>query len=348
MKIAFILDHNLMHYRIPFFNLLQAKGFEITVMHTGKNIDNTKFKQINLKKISLGPFFYRKTPRLDTYDIVVYMQNIRYIDFILSCLNIVRKYKLVHWGIGVSSSNGLTAERGLIAKFRSSLENYADAIVYYSRFPLQFVKKKNKRKVYIANNTIENPLKVDCSQFNKDSFLFIGSLDNRKGLDLLVAGFREYIQSQSNPVINKLFIIGDGNERDNIKKNIQKYQLEDSIILPGKIMTFEAKLPYFQRSIMTISPKQAGLSVLESFSFGVPFMTYKNAISGGEHLNIIHKENGLLLNNVSASTISNELKQINASIESFRKLGHNAFQFYNNERSMEKMAQSFVDCFNQL
>ena len=55
-------------------------------------------------------------------------------------------------------------------------------------------------------------------------------------------------------------------------------------------------LKFYNRAIMSISLNQAGLSVLNSFAHGVPFVTMNNAASGGEKFNIVNNYNGIFLN----------------------------------------------------
>ena len=52
---------------------------------------------------------------------------------------------------------------------------------------------------------------------------------------------------------------------------------------------------FYKFAYCSISYGQAGLSVLQAFAFGVPFLTTENAISGGEKHNIENGKNGFLV-----------------------------------------------------
>lgn len=342
MKIAFILDHALMHYRVPFFNLLATKyNHEVTVFHSGKelSIEGLQFKQvITPNKKIFKVFDYRQDINVNSFDIVICMQNIRLLNLWQLSLNMRRKFKLIQWGIGVSSAKGLRSQSRTVRTIRNFLMEFADAVVFYSNFPLQFIKEAHLPKSFVALNTVDNKLSKGLYSLPKDAFIFIGSLNKRKGLREMVAAFHRYLQL--NPVnIKKLLIIGDGEEYHYLSEFISSHGLQDNILMLGKIECPQEKAAFFRRSIASISLNQAGLSVLESFSFGVPFITKKDAVSGGEHLNIKDFENGFLVEGID--DFVEKLRWIDGHLEDAKKLGEAAFSYYSNEANMDLMVHSF-------
>src|SRR5699024_9648550 len=197
MKIAFILDHRLYHYREAFFEKLTSKGYEIDIFHIGPPIEfenSHNLKQVVVKYSKpFKKFTYYQLPSLNKYSVVIIMQNIRLINLWTTTLSFKRKYKVIHWGIGVSSSKGLQKKVNLISRFRGWLSSFADAIILYSSYPLRFYSKDNQIKSFIANNTIHNFQSFDSSSSHKDSFLFIGSINERKGLETLIRAFKQYL-----------------------------------------------------------------------------------------------------------------------------------------------------------
>lgn len=344
MKIAFVLDHKLHHYRLPFFEDLMDKGYQIDIYHVGPEIeigDNSNIKQIIIKSSQpLKKLLYFQLPSLKAYSAVVIMQNIRLVNLWLCTLSLNRRYKLLHWGIGVSSSKGLPQKPDFISKVRNILSNYADALVFYSDYPLRFFNKKNRAKSFVAHNTVFNPLSKDTSKLEKDSFLFIGSLNNRKGLDTLLSAFKHYLKVNQSEV-RYLNIVGDG---DNIiKKNLFDFANKEGLIknirFIGPLFDNEEKLMYFEKAAACISPKQAGLSVLESFSYGVPFICFENAISGGEHINIQNGYTGYLVN--SEKELIQKMLLLTSEKSRTKNMGSNAFRHYTEKRSMDVMVDEF-------
>src|SRR5690554_7564832 len=159
---------------------------------------------------------------------------------------------------------------------------------------------------------------IDFSSQEKTSFLFIGTLNKRKGLEDLIIAFSDLIKKNKINDIH-LNIIGDGKEKDNLIELAKLHSIESRVNFLGQITSSKEKEVYFKKAIASISPKQAGLSVLESFSYGVPFLAYKDAISGGEHLNIKSGTNGYLLND--KEELTSTMKEILENTTLSKQLG---------------------------
>lgn len=344
-KVAFILDHDLKAYRLPLFLKLQDSGVDVTVFHSGDEVDVSKgFKQKLIKRVLLGPFEYRSLPPLSGFDIVVHMQNIRMLNLWFMTFNPFRRFKLIHWGIGMSSRKGVYEQSKFIIKLRNLLAFFSSSQVLYSEYPLRYFSKIVLSKTFVAHNTVYSPFSVDLSNRAKKHFLFIGALNKRKGLVDLIDAFEVYLSFAVKSEVRKLVIIGDGEERSNLNKMIVERNLQDYVELVGQVQDEKLKASYFEGALACISPKQAGLSVLESFSYGVPFLAYHNAISGGEHLNIISGSNGFLAKD--KPDLTKLMIKLSSDLEEASEMGARAFAYYHEFRSLNNMVDSFRESFN--
>lgn len=343
-KICFVLDHNLKEYRVPLFYHLNKMGYEITVMHPGPRVEGISlFKQIITQPQKIFFLYYRNLKNLNSFGVVVFMQNLWMLDLWFHTLRPFKRFKIIHWGIGVSSSNGLTIKRTSISIIRNLLSRTASALILYSSAPLSLFSNKVIAKSFIANNTVESNISKRYSSETKNSIIFIGTLNKRKGLDLLIRAFNDYLNDYKHKTIDKLIIIGDGEEKENLCELVSLLKIDDNVIFTGKITSEEQKWAYFKNSAISVSLKQAGLSVLECFSYGIPFVCFKNAISGGEHLNIQNGKNGYLIESIDE--LVSLLIKLDKTPELAQKLSQNAFDYYHNERNMSQMSKVFVKAF---
>jgi glycosyltransferase involved in cell wall biosynthesis len=345
LKICFILDHDLKDYRKPFFQRLAQKKYNILIIHPGQELlgFSSSVNQISIQSKKKFGFEIRKLVKLKGIDVVIHMQNIRLLSLWKLTLSPFRSYKIIHWGIGTSSSKGLKSETKKVRFLRNFVSYFADAQILYSDFALKKYPIKVQEKSFIANNTVESLYSEDFSAYEKDSFLFIGSLNKRKGLDILIEAFDSYIKSGKRK-IKKLYIIGDGSERDNLLFKVKELGLLPFVTFSGNIQEEKLKLPFYKKALVSISPKQAGLSVLECFSYGVPFIAFEDAISGGEHLNIQNGVNGFLVKDWNE--LVERMIQLDNQIELAQSLGYNAFNHYTERRSMTAMVETFCQAID--
>jgi glycosyltransferase involved in cell wall biosynthesis len=329
-------------YRIIIFNLL-AKKVDLTIAHSGKlrKEQNLQFQQkiLPLKHLGSFSFYMINLHKLcKQYDIVISEGNIRYLDRNILILNPFRKYKWINWGIGVSASyNKLFDQDKKFDAIRHLIFKRANAQIFYSEYPVQkYIDAGfNPDSLFVANNTTYVNFSV-YPKYAKHKNLFVGTLYKQKKIYELLEAYLSYSKLSKNCL--PLEIIGNGDEFENIKNWINEKNLQTKIILHGAIFDHQILEKHFREAIACISPGQAGLSVLTSMGYGTPFITQKEAITGGEIFNIKNGHNGILYND------HDELKDILLDIENnpekYIKMGENARDYYLQHRLPGQMVEN--------
>jgi glycosyltransferase involved in cell wall biosynthesis len=339
MKVI-ILNPSIPDYRLPIFNLL-GKSLKLTVGHSGKlrTENNLSFKQIYLKINKWGPFSFSSKnihSLCKKFDVVISEGNIRYIDRNILILNPFRKYKWISWGIGVSASYNKKFDKDKrLDWIRFFIFRRADAQVFYSNYPLEKYKAANfdSESLFIANNTTEVKYN-EKKQFFRNSLLFVGTLYEQKKIFDLLEAYAIYIKQKSG---KKLFlnIVGDGIQFSIIKKWIEQQKLSKYIFLQGAVFDQGLLEKFFRSALACISPGQAGLSVLTSMGYGTPFITQKDAITGGEIFNVKNEENGILYS--KKSELISILNDISKNTDKYILMGRKARAFYLKKRTPKQM-----------
>jgi len=248
-----------------------------------------------------------------------------------------RKYKLIYWGIGVRASyDHKFDEKTYIDNIRYFLTKRADALIFYSSYPLKKYVNAGflKEKLFVANNTVNAPFSKD-KDFNREYLLFIGTLYAEKGIKELLLAYKQLID-EGNEIL-PLKIVGGGEKSESIKKWVEDNNLKEKIILTGPIYNSEKLEKIFRSSVACISPNQAGLSVLSSMAYGCIFITNKEAITGGEIFNIKNMENGILYEG-GIEELKSKILLIHNDSTVVNLLSKNAFNHYRNHRSPQMMA----------
>lgn len=184
-------------------------------------------------------------------------------------------------------------------------------------------------KERISNEVIYNG--VDNNFFSKNNFkdfrkgeqqlIFVGNLINYKNVGFLIGTIKEL--KKEFPKIH-LQIIGDGEDKDNIIKNIKSHQLENNIELVGKIDSREEVRSRYLSSDVYVSAsifEACPLPPLEAMACGLPVLlsdipAHKELIEkskGGLNFSLTQKEEILQ----KLSKIIEEKKNFEANSKSF-------------------------------
>lgn len=339
-----LLDNDLIHYRIPIYNIL-GERFDFThACCYPKQID----EPMNFKRITFHPYrigcFELQQDRIfklcQKFDAVICQGDIHYLQYATLPMHCRRKFKLAFWGIGVSASYDKHFDT--VTKWdnvRDFFYKKADAHVFYTDYPIEkYVRRGyNRESLFVAPNTVEVESFDETAE--RKNLLFIGTLYAQKGImHLLEAYYKAY---QENNEIPQFDIIGKGPDSEKVKEWIESKGLAAKIVMHGAIFDKKEKAKFFEKSLACISPMQAGLSVLESQGYATAFVTTKNAITGGEIFNIKNGENGILLDDVEQ--LPQTILDIANNPNKYIAMGQAGRKHYVKSRKPQDMAQGFID-----
>lgn len=341
-KSILFITEELSHYRIALFESLTEK-ISLTIGHFGEPSNKYSFKEINLRYISLINFKYIKLSSLHDYDIVIFPFNIRIVNIILFSINPLyrnKKPKFGLFGIGLKASYNNKYDSSFFDFFlRKIILRKFEFSIFYDNYPkIKFQAAGiNPSKLSVAFNTVNNPY-ANFKTKSGGYFLFLGSLYKAKKINILIDAYVLLCKSQTN--LPKLKIVGSGSEYLILKEKIKLLALEKKIILLGEIIDNKKISEIYSKSLVTISPNQAGLSVLNSFSNGCGFISSDSAITGGERFNIIDGVTGNFFDG-SIEDLSKKML-LYTNLEYANKIGLNAFNFYNNFRNPSIWKEGFL------
>ena len=335
------LSNTIKHYRIPILNIL-AEWCDLTVAYSDGDDSATKsfdckFNIMYLPSIKIGNRIVIQKQNIKrlvkNYDVVLSVGNIAWLYY--SLLPWYSKARVVYHTIGVSASYKKGYDKHHEWDWiRKILYNKASALAFYTDYPIEKYKKMgiSQEKMFVATNTVEVHPVHDPEE--KDSVLFIGTLYRQKGLQNLLDAFLTLKEDKSIPVLR---IIGKGPDEYEIKQWIEKNEISDKVQMMGAIFDIDEKAKYFSRAYACISPKQAGLSVLESMGYGVPFVTSHDAITGGEIFNIHNGVDGVIMQN--DGELIDVIKDVSKNRQKFIQMGNNAKKYYNENCTPKHMAE---------
>lgn len=347
-KSLLILQNELSGYNVPVFNVI-AKNYDLTLAFYLKDKSNIpcNFKKIKLQSQRMGPFTFVKGLRklASGYDVVSMLPNLRNMSYCMLPF-LPHKYKLVNWSIGFRASYThpyITNRKHVFADwiFKSILSR-CDASIFYMEKAKEFWEgtSLDLSKVFVAPNTTDVVV-IDIKPEIKKDLLFVGTLYKGKGLDLLLEAFRQVVKKQN--VTNKLHIVGDGSERQALEDYVAQNKLEENVIFHGAIYDENMLAERFAHALLCISPTQGGLSVPKSMGYGVPFVTRKDSITGGEIYHITPGVNGIMYN--KDEELTSIISDACCNSPKYVDMGIKAKDYYDNHATIRHMAQGAMDAF---
>jgi glycosyltransferase involved in cell wall biosynthesis len=338
MKKILILQNKILHYRKSLYNCL-SRYYNVTVLHSGSSSVSRQdlFNEVTCPASKLGPVWFQSGVIKEVtkdYFAIIAMMDVRWINNLIASYIYNKDAKFIWWGSWLTGKKIPDmikihqAKRDLTSIFynKGAMRDFIDHGV-----PLD--------NLIVANNTFDVPNRLksfECE--DKKYLLFVGSLDERKQLDVLIEAFSKIRPKISESI--KLIIIGSGLEKDRLKNISLSLGVDNRVEFLGKITDTDLLSHYYLKAIASVSFGQAGLAVLQSLAYGVPFVTKENAISGGEKTNIVHGQNGFFCKDNPAS-LEEYLLLLCNDLGLAKKIGRNAYNHYSNFCTIDHMVQAF-------
>lgn len=182
----------------------------------------------------------------------------------------------------------------------------------------ELLKNNKHTKVILMPNMLYDIPEVR-SNLNSNNIITISRLDSGKKNDDIIRIF-----SKIKEKTNKLYIIGDGREYDNLKQLIMELNLEDRVILTGYKNKEEIEEYMLDSSLFLMASLTEGLPMvlLEAMSYGLPCIAYETA-SGVNDI-IKNQKNGYVIKSRNENEYIKRVNEVMSNKKLRLTLGENA------------------------
>jgi len=186
--------------------------------------------------------------------------------------------------------------------------------------------------------------------FNDDFIvLFVGVIDQRKGIDTLIPAFRQVLLSIPRA---RLVLIGPPNREDKnsyfMNSMIQlthKYKIQDRVEFRGYDNN---PAQYFQTADLFVLPsRQEGLAnvLIEAMACGLPAIG--TSISGSEDL-IENNINGVLVRPGDSVELANAMTRMVQQPDDYIQMSKNAHTKIREKYELEKIVESYIELYENI
>jgi glycosyltransferase involved in cell wall biosynthesis len=219
---------------------------------------------------------------------------------------------------------------------RSLLKNYKSALVGGAP-QKRYLKKLGmaSEKIFIGYDVVNNDFFTTSKEtqhqnpIHKKFFLSINRFIKKKNLHTLISAYAIYRQKLGSNAWD-LVLCGDGELKEEIKKQIFNLQLESFIHLPGFLQS-EEQLPYFAHAgcfIHASTQEQWGLVVNEAMASGLPVLVSKKC--GCFEDLVIEGENGFGFNPESIVELSYYMERMSSGEINLSEFGKKSSEHIKN------------------
>jgi len=197
--------------------------------------------------------------------------------------------------------------------------NYLFALTKTLESDYKKILKKNKytKVVLVPNMLYEIPSKT--SDLKNKNIITVSRLDYGKKNDDIIRAFSK-IKDKS----VKLFIIGDGNEYNNLLKLVDELNLKDRVILTGYKNKQEIEEYMLKSSIFLMASLTEGLPMvlLEAMGYGIPCIAYETSSGVLDIIN--NNKNGYVVRDRNEKEYIEKIEYLINDINVRKEFGKNA------------------------
>jgi glycosyltransferase involved in cell wall biosynthesis len=288
-------------YRKKFFSLLRKEYNGDFKLFAGDNYFQisvkTDYSIPNLTKINNHYFFGRKITFqagmwrevLKTDNLVLEMNPRIISNWVILLVRKLMFKPTVLWGHAWSKGG----QNSSPDKLRQLMRMLASQIICYTKTQAEELQLHMPRKKisYASNAVYSRSEMVALDVPVGNNIIYVGRLIKEKKPDIAIRAFQ--IALPHLPQDSKLIIVGEGGEKQHLQDLIKELALEGRVELLGHIAEYEALQELYSQALVSISPGYVGLSITQSFGFGVPMIISRNEVHSPEIECVSENENAV-------------------------------------------------------
>lgn len=179
----------------------------------------------------------------------------------------------------------------------------------------------NCKCIYIPNVIDKMPTLKGRREAN--SIISIGRLSKEKGFSDLI-DVVNIIKNKNKKI--KLYLIGDGSERESLEKKVNDLKLKDNVKILG-FLDFNKCSTYLSKSkiyVMSSYTESFGLVLIEAMSHKLPCIAFDSA-SGAREL--LGSKRGILISDRDKEKMANEISKLLKNSKSYSKYSENGYDY---------------------
>ena len=220
----------------------------------------------------------------------------------------------------------------------------ANGFVFQTEDARDYFNKKIRDNSIIIPNPINEQFIVDPYKGKREKIIVnAGRLAPQKNQDLLIKAFNEFNKKVKG---YKLYIYGEGELEEELRKTIDELKLNDLVILKGNVSNLKDEI--YNKALFVLSSDFEGMpnALIEAMALGMPSISTDCPCGGPKYL-IKNGKNGLLVPVHDVSKLAGAMEKALSSEKYANGLGIEANKI-KNKLDPHKIENMWVDYINKV
>ena len=187
----------------------------------------------------------------------------------------------------------------------------------------KWLKKYNSyTKIVVIPNMINENTTGKISKLDNNQIISIGRLEEVKDFKSLILMFNILVKKNDRIILK---IIGEGSQRNELETLITSLELQDKVILTGKLNEKEINKELLKSDIFVLTSKSESFSLVlcEAMSYGLPCVAFD--IDVGPREIIINNTTGFLVGDRNIEIMEGKVEELLSNNELRNSMGKEAY-----------------------
>jgi glycosyltransferase involved in cell wall biosynthesis len=233
-------------------------------------------------------------------------------------------------------------------KLRNYMRSLGDEIIVYTKTQqVELQKKMPNKSILAASNSLylTNEMSTNKSDNVAQNIIYVGRLTESKKGFFLLKTFHRILDELPKEV--KLLIIGEGPEKLMMDNFIHKHNLNTRVSMFGHVDDYETLKQLYSSSLLSVSPGYVGLSITQSFGFGVPMLVSKDENHSPEVEAVQENMNAVFFKTDDMKSIDEQILNFYKNKNYWLNQRDSIVERCKKQYSIEAMSNTFIEVFNK-
>jgi glycosyltransferase involved in cell wall biosynthesis len=227
-------------------------------------------------------------------------------------------------------------------KLRHIMRLLGDEIICYTKTQAEELKEymPGKKISYAPNALFYKSEMMALNGEAGNNIIYVGRLTKAKKPELAIRAFHSIMDKL--PEDSKLIVVGDGEEKQALQNLVSELTIGYRVKLLGHIGEYSKLQELYSKAIVSVSPGYVGLSITQSFGFGIPIIISRYENHSPEIECAVEGKNALFFETDNVDDFASVILSVFNERDKWIKKRNEIQEYCHNKYSIEAMVDGYL------